>query len=128
MRDLDKATFYAPQPDEMRAIAPHAARLSNWLVDKVHIPDGAVELLFNTNDIIEVCYIVVGYLYRIGVLENMVPWLDKKFEKVREDLAKGTEEVVSGSNASVSNAASNGHASDFDIGAIPGLGAQYRTD
>lgn len=128
MRDLEKASFYAPNPDEMKAISPYAARGTNWLVEKLKVPDVAVDAIQNSGDALDFCYIVLGYLHRIGVLDKFVPWVGEKLEEVREDLANGRKEEFPRYNESVP-AGANGHSNDgYDISTIRGLGAQYSTE
>lgn len=130
MRDLEAASFYAPNPDEMRAISPYAARGTNWVVEKLKVPDVAVSAIQNSSDALDFCYIVLGYLHRIGVLDKFVPWVAEKVQAAREDLNSGgqaKEDIPRGYEGVPASA--NGHAGDgLDITTIRGLGAQYSAE
>jgi hypothetical protein len=74
MADLDKASFYAPSPEECEELAPHAARLFVRIEDALHLPKWAHSALTNSDDVISIGLLVVGYLDRIGVLKNIMPY------------------------------------------------------
>lgn len=71
---LEKATFYAPTPEECRGIALPAAKLAKRIEDLVHVPKWVHTVVTSSDDITTTGMVIVGYLDRIGVLEKLVPY------------------------------------------------------
>jgi hypothetical protein len=71
---LEKATFFAPTPEECRAIALPMAKICVRIEDFFKVPKWAHDLAVETDDFTSVGMAVVGYLDRIGVLERLVPY------------------------------------------------------
>lgn len=83
MADLEKATFYAPSPQECHDLAPHLARLGPKVEDIFHLPRWIHEVVVTSDDTFTVGMVIVGYLDRIGALEKLLPWFTGAASKVR---------------------------------------------
>jgi hypothetical protein len=96
--DLQKATFYAPSPQECHDVAPHLAHIGPKVEDFFHFPKWVHEVVTTSDDTFTVGMVLVGYLDRIGVLENLLPWFSGAASKVRRI---NNNEQTPGSNGAV---------------------------
>lgn len=126
MADFDRAMFYAPTPDEARAIAPYMGKLTPKLIDWFHIPEVVGDVLQNSTDAIGAGWVVIGYLDRTGILNKMIPWAKNKVIKAKETVEHATEP-----GRDTSKVSSNGYGAPGegwpDLSGVP-VGAQYVSD
>ncbi len=117
MADLDKASFYAPSPDECRAASISLGRISARATERLNMPEWAGDAFMTAIDMKDLGFAAMAYLERIGVLTK----LQNYYSGVAARARKGDGSV--GSNVhpgEVSNG--NGY---LDIGKL-GIGNQYR--
>lgn len=91
MADLEKASFYAPNPEECEELAPHAARLAVKIESTFNIPTWAHNAIVSSDDIISIGLVVVGYLDRIGVLTKIKPYFMNAAKPKRTGINGQTE-------------------------------------
>jgi hypothetical protein len=72
--NLEKATFYAPTPEECRAIALPMAKICAKIESFFKVPQWLHDTATEVDDVTIVGMAIVGYLDRIGVLERLVPY------------------------------------------------------
>lgn len=114
-RDLEKASFYAMNPEECAAIAPHAAKLGAKFYKWFDIPPFVHEAIVNSEDHIALAYVLYGYLDRIGMMEKIPNLFNMFFGGVIAKPVPQRTEQVSGT-------ASSGNGK-VDLSAIRGLDA-----
>lgn len=133
MRDIDKAAFYAPNPEECSAIAPHAARVVDRLSKLLNIPDVVHEVVTTSDDSVLLMYAVTGYLDRIGVLDKILPVFSGLFrgrdviEPVQSNNGKLHATDPRGSRRSNPAATTEPTINGIPVSSIPGLGAQFQS-
>ena len=133
-QDLDKAAFYAPNPEECAGIAPHAARIVDRFSKWAHIPSEIHDIITTSDDSLALAYVVTGYLHRIGVLEQLGPTffgmfnrgaaIAKPDKQVTGDNGKIPTPIFSQRTDPVSSVSTNGA---IPVTSIPGLGAQWQS-
>jgi len=130
-QDLEKAAFYAPNPEECIGIAPHAARVVDRFSKWAHVPEEIHEFIITSDDSLALGYVVTGYLHRIGVLEQLGPTFFGLFqrgkhvtepEKVFNEHTKPIPTPIFGNT----KPSSNGN-SPIPVTSIPGLGDQWKS-
>ena len=82
-RNYETALFYAPTPDECRAIAPSCAILFPKVEKLFHLPDAVHTGLVNIDQITLLGTVVVGYLDRTNILEKIAPATTKVVDRLR---------------------------------------------
>lgn len=121
---LDRATFYAPSPEECHALAPHMARVIPKLEDAINrvlrLPAWAHDVAIGSDSMIQIGFITMGYLDRIGLLENLAPYFTNSAARMRRNVNEQGTGHTSGLHE---NNNTNG---PVDLSAVRGLGEQYR--
>ena len=115
LADLDKASFYAPSPDECRAASVPLGRISARAADRLNVPDWAGDAFMTAIDMKDLGFAAMAYLERIGVLTKLQSYYSGMAARAR----KGDGSV--GPNVN-SGEVSNGY---LDISKL-GIGNQYR--
>lgn len=130
-QDLDKAQFYAPTPEECSGIAPHAARIVSRFSAWAKVPSEIHEIITSSDDAVALCYVLTGYMSRIGLFERLGPVLMGMFMK-GNTVAK-PDKPPTGSPGKIPTPiysapnpepSTNGH---FPVNSIPGLGGQWQS-
>jgi hypothetical protein len=93
LADLEKASFYAPTPEECEELAPHAARLATKVEDFLNIPAWAHSAIMASDDVISIGLIVVGYLDRIGMLVKIKPYFMNSMRRRSNETARSNGSV-----------------------------------
>ncbi len=115
LADLDKASFYAPSPDECKAASVPMARISARASEYANVPEWMGDAFLTAVDMSDLGFAITGYLERIGVLTKMQNYYSGVASRAR----KG--------NGSVGPNVNNGEVSNgyVDLGKL-GIGEQYR--
>ena len=117
MADLDRASFFAPTPEECEEIAPHAARLAVKVEGWLNVPSWAHDAIVSSDDVVSIGLILVGYLDRIGVLTKIKPYFMRAAQPKQRTEPNGQ------------NSRSNGSLQGAGEQPIPfGIGLQYFPD
>lgn len=116
--DLDKASFYAPSPDECKAASVPLGRISARAADRLNVPDWAGDAFMTAIDMKDLGFAAMAYLERIGVLTK----LQNYYSGVASMARKGEGSVGPGINSGQVPDGTNGY---IDINKL-GIGAQYR--
>lgn len=119
LSDLDRATWYAPNPTECRDFAPHGARIAAAVEDYFKVPKWAHKLFMTSDDMVSMGMVIVGYLDRIGVLGKVQATVGLKEAKDRRnEQGNGVDKGVPPANGAVGG--------DIpDISGVFGIGSQY---
>ena len=130
-QDLEKASFYAPSPEECAGIAPHASRIVSRFSAWAKVPSQVHEIITSSDDTIALGYVVVGYLTRIGVMEKLGPMFMGMFLKGGNVVNK-PDKQTSRSNVpiptpTISPGNHSTNTGGIDLSSIPGLGGQWST-
>lgn len=121
---LDRATFYAPQPDECHAMAPHMARIMPRIEDALnkllHLPNWTHSVLISSDSTIQVGFILMGYLDRVGLLDKVAPYFTGYVTRMKTNV-----EENNGYTGPVQSTNGTGP-STVDLSSVRGLGEQWR--
>lgn len=116
-RNLERARFYAPTPDECRAAAVPLAKATVFIENKFKVPSWVHEVASECDDYITLGMVCFAYLERIGVMSKLQDTIYQPTSARRNDEA---------------NAGLNGHnvpvQSDSGEYVPYGLGLQYNPD
>lgn len=115
LADLDKASFYAPSPDECKTASVPLGRISARAADRLNVPDWAGDAFMTAIDLKDLGFAAMAYLERIGVLTK----LQNYYSGIASRARKGEGSV--GPNVNTGEV-SNGY---LDISKL-GIGNQYR--
>lgn len=102
MGDLEKASFYAPSPDECKTASVPLGRLADRAEKMVNAPPWAREAIFAVVDLKDLGFAVAAYLDRIGVMDRLVPYYTGMAARMKAggrtdgQSTGGTEQVQSG--------------------------------
>lgn len=118
LADLDKASFYAPSPDECRAASIPLGRISARAAERLNVPDWAGDAFMTAIDMKDLGFAAMAYLERIGVLTK----LQNYYSGVASMARKGEGSVRPGVNTGQVPDGANGY---IDINKL-GIGSQYR--
>lgn len=127
---LEKATFYAPNPEECAAIAPHMARIMPRLEDAVDrivkLPSWAHDVAVSSDAMVQVGFITMGYLDRIGVLEKIAPVITGRFRQGTEQARESARRTSTIPDNGGGEPGENGRGEPIDLSRVWGLGEQWR--
>ena len=116
---IERASFFAPQPDECHALAPHAARIipkvEEWLEQYFFYPKVVRDLATGSDSIIQIGFITMGYLDRIGVLDRIAPFFNVAITRMRtqSESIRPAEQVQQNGSGPI------------DLSNVYGLGSQW---
>jgi hypothetical protein len=117
LADLDKASFYAPSPDECKTASVPLARLTARAADKLNVPDWVGDAAVSVIDLKDLGFAAVAYLERIGVMNRLANYYSGMSSKLKESMDSAGQ--TAGSNGKVQGN------SYVDISKL-GIGQQYR--
>jgi hypothetical protein len=123
--DLDKASFYAPSPEECQTAAlplsKIAARVESWL----NVPTWAHDVMVSTDDIVTLGMVGMAYLDRIGYLNKLAPYFSGAASRMRK---MNVEARSPGAHPPVQSG-QNGHSEEsVDPGFLFGVGSQWAAE
>ena len=125
-RDIEKAEFYAPTPDECKELAPHVARLAPRIEGWLNVPTWGHDLLVTSDDTISLITLVAAYLDRTGLIDKAIPGVTKLIKK--ENPINGTRQTIqpippgAPGGAPAPGGANTG---ELDLANVRGIGGQY---
>jgi hypothetical protein len=124
--DIDKASFLAPSPEEMRTAALPLAKIASRVESWFSVPAWAHDVMVSTDDVVTLGMVTMSYLDRIGYLEKIAPYFmgtAAKMRKMQNEKAK-----PSGSTQPV-YPSQNGHGNfDIDPGIYQQIGGQWKAE
>lgn len=122
--DLEKATFYAPSPDECKTAAGPLSRVAARVEKALNVPDVVHAGFVLSDDITTLGTVCVSYLDRIGALEKIMPYFMGMSSRAKK-LGKNYYAKQAGVKLepSTEQVPTNGV-----VPPVPGLFEQYRTD
>lgn len=121
--DWDAAKFYAPDEDECRDIAPHAARI----LSKYNLPKQVRTAITTSDDTIALLFVLAGYFDRIGLFDRLVPMLFGYILPNRERKDTGHEQGNRYTQPIQKEGNPNGATPWAELG-ITGVGQTYNPD
>lgn len=72
LRDWDRATHYALNPEECHELAPAAANVVSRFERIFDVPDWIHEVIVSSDDTVTILYVLIGYLERTGLLDKII--------------------------------------------------------
>ena len=120
-QDFDKASFYAPSPDECQAIAPHLSKIAPKIEAWLHVPEQVHDGIMMSDNIVAFSSIVIAYLNRTHLDEKIAGSVFKKVEKKQHDRRSEVVQPVQSNN----NGTTGSTGVDISSFAVYGIGAQY---
>jgi hypothetical protein len=117
LADLDKASFYAPSPDECKTASVALGRLTARAADRLNTPTWVGDVLVSVIDLKDLGFAAAAYLDRIGVMGKLSSYYSGMASRMRN-----------GANNAGQTVRNNGQVQQdgyIDISKL-GLGEQYR--
>lgn len=115
--DLEKASFYAPSPDECHQAALPLAKMATKIEDFLKVPDWVHDIAVSTDDVVTLGMVAVSYLDRIGMLSKMGPYFSGAAARMNNRMRENEQEKSSGAGQGV-------HNGQYDLRDIP-IGLQH---
>jgi hypothetical protein len=117
LADLDKASFYAPSPEECKTASVALGRLTARAADRLNTPQWVGDVLVSAIDLKDLGFAAAAYLDRIGVMNK----LSNYYSGMASRMQRGAQNAgqTPGSNGQVQQ---EGY---IDVAGL-GLGEQYR--
>jgi hypothetical protein len=118
LADLDKASYYAPSPDECKTASVPLGRISARATDRLNVPDWAGDAFMTAIDMKDLGFAAMAYLERIGVLTK----LQNYYSGVASRMQRGVNNAGQNNGHNQSVPGDGGY---LDLGKL-GIGEQYR--
>jgi hypothetical protein len=117
LADLDKASFYAPSPDECKTASVALGRLTARAADRLNTPDWVGDVIVSVLDLKDLGFAAAAYLERIGVMGRLSNYYSGMASRVQRGVENAGQ--ATGNNGQVPT---EGY---VDIAGL-GIGNQYR--
>jgi hypothetical protein len=117
--DLDKASFYAPSPEECQTAALPLSKIATRVESWLNVPTWMHDVVVSTDDVVTLGMVAMSYLDRIGYLNKLAPYFSGAAARMRK---MNVEAKSPGTHAPV-QPSSNGHQ---EYSELPfGIGSQW---
>jgi hypothetical protein len=117
LADLDKASFYAPSPDECKTASVALGRLTARAADRLNTPAWVGDVIVSVIDLKDLGFAAAAYLERIGVMNRMQAYYSGMASRMQRGVQNAGQ--TTGDNGQVQT---EGY---VDLAGL-GIGNQYR--